>query len=285
MPELPEVETIARTLEPQVQGRYIGQVEVLAEKTVQYGRERCGNLAGTRIDKAWRRAKVLLVDLTAADGQPLSMAFHLKMTGQLFVHAPAVPPHKHTKLVFSLYPDQAGALKGGEPESRLFFDDMRTFGYCRIMRPEDFGQWPFWSKLGLEPLLHGPQELAEAFKAKRGKIKAVLLNQEVVCGIGNIYADEALFRAGIRPDAPTDGLDLGRLARLGQEVREILQESIDACGSSIRDYRDANGNVGAFQNTFRAYGRGGQPCTVCGRTMTACRVAGRGTAYCEYCQK
>lgn len=285
MPELPEVETVARTLEPQVKGRYIGGLEVLAEKTMQCGRERCDRLAGTRIDKVWRRAKVLLVDLVTSEGQPLSMAFHLKMTGQVFVHEPEVPPHKHTKLVFSLYPDQASALAGAAPESRMFFDDMRTFGYCRIMRPEDLAEWPFWGKLGLEPLQHDPKELAAAFKARRGKIKAVLLNQEVVCGIGNIYADEALFRAGIRPDTPTDKLDLKRLTKLGREVREVLQESIDACGSSIRDYRDANGNVGAFQNTFRAYGRGGQPCTVCGRNMTSCRVAGRGTTYCEHCQK
>lgn len=285
MPELPEVETVARTLEPQVRGRYIGSLEVLAEKTVQCGRERCESLAGARVEKVWRRAKVLLIDLTLPDGQPLCLAFHLKMTGQLFVHGPKVPPHKHSKLLFRLYPSQAEALKGGEPEALLFFDDMRTFGYCRVMRPEDMGEWPFWGKLGLEPLLHEPQELAAAFKSRRGKIKAVLLNQEVVCGIGNIYADEALFRAGIRPDAPTDKLELARLTRLGQEVRAVLQESIDACGSSIRDYRDANGNVGAFQNTFRAYGRGGQPCTICGRAMTSCRVAGRGTTYCEHCQK
>lgn len=281
MPELPEVETVARTLRPQVQDRYIGKADFLAAKTLQAGHDLLAELTGAKLLDARRRAKVLLLDMQTAKGQPLIMAFHLKMTGQLFVHPLDVKPNKHTKIVFDLLPE---AVSSGA-EARLFFDDMRTFGYCRVMRPESLPEWPFWAKLGLEPLEHSPEELAVRFTRKKGRIKNVLLDQEVVCGIGNIYADEALFRSGIRPDARTDSLDAKRLARLGREVQEVLRESIEACGSSIRDYRDANGNVGAFQNTFRAYGRGGKPCTVCGTVMTACRVAGRGTVYCDKCQK
>ncbi|MDR2892141.1 MAG: bifunctional DNA-formamidopyrimidine glycosylase/DNA-(apurinic or apyrimidinic site) lyase [Deltaproteobacteria bacterium] len=306
MPELPEVETVARTLRPQVQDRYIGKTEILFARTLQAGHDLLPLLTGAKIVNARRRAKVLLLDvLTAAasrdvNSEPLILAFHLKMTGQLFVHGLEVEPNKHTKIVFGLHSEQEQALQAGgvklaaqtntgsmdnQPQARLFFDDMRTFGYCRIMRPKDLQDWAFWNKLGLEPLEHSANELAERFAAKKGRIKNVLLDQEVVCGIGNIYADEALFRAGIRPDVKTDALAPSRLLKLGTEVQAVLQESIAACGSSIRDYRDANGNVGAFQNTFKAYGRGGEPCTLCGTIMTACRVAGRGTCYCGKCQK
>ena len=285
MPELPEVETVARTLRPQVQGRCIGKVVVLSEKTLQAGSELLGLLSGAEILDARRRAKVLLMDVRANYGSPLIVAFHLKMTGQVFVHGVEVPPAKHTKITFDLHADRESAFKGTGIKSRLFFDDMRTFGYCRVMRPESLEEWPFWSKLGLEPLDHDATRLAGQLASKKGRIKNVLLDQEVVCGIGNIYADESLFRAGIRPDVKTEGIEKKRLVKLAEEVQEVLRESIAACGSSIRDYRDANGNVGAFQNTFKAYGRGGQPCTVCGTAMTACRVAGRGTVYCEKCQK
>ena len=122
-------------------------------------------------------------------------------------------------------------------------------------------------------------------KKKKGRIKNVLLDQTVIAGIGNIYADESLFRAGIRPDAKRESIEAKRLLPLARHVQDILQEAIDACGSSIRDYRDADGNAGAFQNKFKVYGRGGKECTVCGSTLTSARVAGRGTVFCEHCQK
>lgn len=280
MPELPEVETVCRTLAPQVEGRFISKPVLLAEKTLQAGQEFWALLEGARINRARRRAKLLMLEITDNRGGALIAAFHLKMTGQLFVHALGVEPNKHTKITFDLCPEA-----GGPPEARLFFDDMRTFGYCRLMRPESLPEWPFWAKLGLEPLSHTPEELAERLGAKKGRIKNVLLDQTVVAGIGNIYADESLFRAGIRPDVKCEGLDKKRLTPLAGHIQEILQEAIDACGSSISDYRDANGNAGAFQNKFRVYGRGGKECTVCGGTLSSARVAGRGTVFCEKCQK
>lgn len=280
MPELPEVETVRRTLAPQVEGRYIENAALLAAKTLQAGAEFWPLLEGARIDQARRRAKLLLLDITDNSGKELIAAFHLKMTGCLFVHTLDVEPHKHTKITMKLTTEP-----GGAPESLLFFDDIRTFGYCRLMRPNTLDQWPFWAKLGIEPLSHTPEELAERFSSKKGRIKNVLLDQTVVCGIGNIYADESLFRAGLRPDAKCEAIDKKRLLQLAADIQEILEESIRECGSSISDYRDANGNSGAFQNKFKVYGRGGQTCTVCGQTLSSARVAGRGTVYCEKCQK
>lgn len=280
MPELPEVETVARSLEPQVKRHFIINAESLAPKTVEVGQQLWPLLPGAEIVRIRRRAKLLLIDLATTNGQRLILAFHLKMTGRLFVHPLGFHPHRHTKLVFTL-----GTSPGGPAESLLFFDDARTFGYCRLMRPEDLPVWPFWNKLGPEPLEHSPEELAEQLSGKKGCIKAALLDQTVIAGIGNIYADESLFRAGIRPEAHCSALSKTRLVRLTNAIQAILQQAIDECGSSIRDYRDAHGNAGAFQNNFNVYGRAGERCKICGALLKSCRVAGRGTVYCSRCQK
>jgi formamidopyrimidine-DNA glycosylase len=281
MPELPEVETIARTLAPRVNDRYIQRFTLLSSKTLEAGRAFCDLLPGAQVRAVRRRAKLLLMDVLTKDAQPLVIGFHLKMTGRLFVHELTVEPHKHTKIIFDLHAGEDAP----EPESRLFFDDVRTFGYCRIMRPEDMPEWPFWSKLGLEPLEYKPEELAERLQSRRGQIKNVLLDQTIIAGIGNIYADEALFRAGIRPDSKVEKIGLPGLLALSAHIQTILKEAIAACGSSIRDYRDAEGNAGAFQNTFNVYGRAGEACRKCGATLTGVRVAGRGTCYCAKCQQ
>lgn len=280
MPELPEVETVKRTLSPQVRGRIIRNVNFITPKTLEAGRELTPLLENARINDALRRAKLLMLSITDNSGQELIAAFHLKMTGCLFVHPLNVQPHKHTKITFDLFAEPAAPA----PENRLFFDDMRTFGYCRLMRPAELGQWAFWAKLGLEPLEHTQAELAKRLATRNGQIKNVLLDQTVIAGIGNIYADESLFRAGIRPDVKVQNVSPAALHTLAGHIQEILHEAINACGSSIKDYRDANGNAGAFQNKFMVYGRGGQECKNCGTTLHSCRVAGRGTVYCEKCQ-
>ncbi|MDR2826187.1 MAG: bifunctional DNA-formamidopyrimidine glycosylase/DNA-(apurinic or apyrimidinic site) lyase [Deltaproteobacteria bacterium] len=280
MPELPEVETIARTLAPMVKNRYINKFSLLSGKTLEAGLELSPLLQGARVCAVRRRAKLLLLDVLGNGAQPLVIGFHLKMTGRLFVHELKVEPHKHTKIVFDLHTRLEDAL----PESRLFFDDVRTFGYCRIMRPSDMPDWSFWSKLGLEPLEHSPDILAERLQSRRGQIKNALLDQTVIAGIGNIYADEALFRAGIKPDCKLEKIELPRVLNLCRQMQEILEESIAACGSSIRDYRDAEGNAGAFQNTFNVYGRAGQPCKQCETILVGARIAGRGSTYCPRCQ-
>ncbi len=280
MPELPEVETVARTLAPQIEGRRIAGLTVLHAKSLQADTDRAAACTGAMIRRVHRRAKLLLVDLAtspeheAGDGPDLLLAFHLKMTGRFFVHPPNTPPNKHTRLIFD--------LEGG---GRVFFDDMRTFGYCRIFRPDELEQWDFWTSLGPEPLETEAEILADRLAAKTGSIKAALLDQTVLAGAGNIYADESLFRAGVLPTAKASAVPRKRLVALARALQEVLRQAIEECGSSIRDYRDANGNAGAFQNRFAVYGRKGEACVKCGRPLTGARVAGRGTVFCEHCQK
>ena len=290
MPELPEVETIARTLSPQIVGRVVTAVTPLHPKVLQGGKDLLPRLegktgAGLAISRVFRRAKLLLIALSPAalptaspPVEELILAFHLKMTGSFFVHPANTPPLKHTRLIVDL-----------SDGSRLFFDDMRTFGYCRVMPPGRLPDWPFWAALGPEPLDMSPEalaaHLAEAFARRGTNVKAALLNQEVIAGIGNIYADESLFQAGIRPTAPASELNAERLLCLADALQRILRRSIQECGSSIRNYRDALGNAGAFQNTFAVYGRKGERCVRCDSPLVSARVAGRGTVYCPACQK
>ncbi|MDR3176923.1 MAG: bifunctional DNA-formamidopyrimidine glycosylase/DNA-(apurinic or apyrimidinic site) lyase [Desulfovibrio sp.] len=276
MPELPEVETIVRTLKEQILGRRIDSLEVPKPEAVQAGADLLPALPGSKVADVRRRAKLLLMRLSGKED--LILAFHLKMTGRFFVHPENTPAMKHTRLILN--------IDGGD---RLFFDDMRTFGYCRIMRPADLADWPFYATLGPEPLELAPEELAAslqgAFQGRKISIKAALLDQRNVAGIGNIYADEALFRARIAPQRPASSLNPADLRALVCALREILLRSIAECGSSIRDYRDAFGRAGAFQNSFSVYGRGGQNCLSCGNALKSVRIAGRGTVYCRHCQK
>ncbi len=288
MPELPEVETIARGLAPRLIGRTIAAVEPLWEGSLGDGppglprAELLRRVPGGRVAAVRRRAKVLLMDLAPADGPPLItppvtslvLAFHFKMSGGLVVTGPGEDPPGYARILFPL-----------DDGSTLCFRDMRKFGWCRAFESGTLGQWPFWAALGPEPLELADADFAALFTGRRARIKALLLDQSVIAGIGNIYADEALHRAGIRPDAPADRVSRKRLERLGREVRAVLAEGIAANGSSIRDYRDAGGNAGAFQNDFRAYGRGGQPCRCCGKAMHTCRVAGRTSTFCPGCQR
>lgn len=280
MPELPEVETIARTLRPQVKERVIDAVHVLLPKTLVSEGGLPTGVFPARICAVRRRAKVLLMDIAAHDAASPThiLAFHLKMTGRLFVLGAGTEPHKHTRMAFD--------LAAGEtvPAQRLFFDDARTFGYCRLMRTGDLDSWPFWAKLGPEPLELKSKDFSRALGARKRAIKALLLDQTVIAGIGNIYADEACFRSGIHPATPGAALSETQRAALCASVKDVLNESIAECGSSIRDYRDANGDAGAFQNLFRVYGRGGQACVNCGEALEKTLVATRTTVFCPHCQ-
>lgn len=316
MPELPEVETVARTLAPQVCGRRIDAVTVLNAGSWQ-GAARPESVSAGHfvITGTGRRGKLLLLYLSreadvlpashpeteipaperascwplcytargAERGRPsldgkepgdiTALAFHLRMTGRLFVYPAGTPPEKHTRVIFTL---DDGRL--------LFFDDTRKFGQVRALSAGEMERWKFWRELGPEPLEMSDGDFAARFASARA-VKALLLDQSVVTGVGNIYADESLFRAGIRPDAPGTSLSAERLERLHRALVEVLLESVHDCGSSIRDYRTARGDVGAFQNRFRVYGRAGEKCAVCGRTLSSARVAGRTTVWCPKCQK
>ena len=240
MPELPEVETVVRTLRPQVLECCIERVEVLRERSLHPLSLPVERLAGTRISAARRRGKLALLDLeppavAAALPVPSILAVHLRMTGRFMVHPEGAAPLKHTRIIFHLQrPDGSRA--------QLFFDDVRSFGLVFAATPELLERWDFWRSLGPEPLHMGPGSLGPRLHGRRA-IKAALLDQTVLAGIGNIYADESLFRAGIDPRRPAGELSEAEAERLRCALQEVLRESIAQCGSSIRDYRDANGNV------------------------------------------
>jgi formamidopyrimidine-DNA glycosylase len=300
-------------------------VRFLRAKTLEAGAPLLEELKGGRVVAARRRAKLALLDVLTLRGEMLCVVFHLKMTGRLLVRPLSAEPHAHTRAVFALelcnfetveplcadfqknphsktvarrtcfaakQPFQFENDSEHAPEEKesaggcgLFFDDARCFGYCRIMRPEDFLTWEFWKKLGPEPFACPPGKFATRARERRGNIKALLLDQSFIAGIGNIYADESLFRAGVDPRRSATDIGQERMTGLFKRVREVLREAVAACGSSIRDYLDAEGRAGAFQNTFRVYGRGGKPCLACGRRLEKIGVAGRGTVYCPNCQK
>jgi formamidopyrimidine-DNA glycosylase len=271
MPELPEVETIARGLGREITGARIESVEVLHPCAVEGAPEDfAGRLAGARISEVSRRGKVLLVRF----GPELVMAVHLRMTGRLVVEPRGAEPGKHTHLVLDLADGR-----------RLFYSDIRKFGSCRAGAPAGLNQWPFFRTLGPEPLEMSAKEFAGLFRGRKARIKAMLLDQKTIAGIGNIYADEALFRAGVRPDVRAADISGKRLERLHSSLVEVLNEAIAANGSSFSDYVDSGGNAGAFQNYFRVYGRAGEPCRICGTALSKCRVAGRSTTFCERCQQ
>lgn len=290
MPELPEVETVARTLAPHVTGWRVEAVDVRDRRCLHPLTLPLETLAGLTFADVRRRGKLLLLEVRrdgeGGGGGPMVLAVHLRMTGALLPHGVetsgtadghglAPSPGPHTRCVLT--------LARGKERQWLFFDDIRTFGKMLLATPDILQRWDFWRELGPEPLDIGADELARRLRGKRA-IKAVLLDQTIIAGIGNIYADESLFAAGIAPQRKADSLKPEEVARLHKELQAVLQQAIEQCGTSFRNYRDANGNAGAFQNQLLVYGQGGKPCPRCGRKLSKATVAGRGTVFCRHCQ-
>lgn len=278
MPELPEVETIRRSLLPLIQGREIIKTEVLHPDVLINQDQR--PLHGWKITDLRRRGKYLMIDLVqAADPtEGALLMVHLRMTGKLLYRTEEIEPTKHTHLRFSLK---------GDNITWLDFEDVRRFG--RVWLLPAFGELenPGLAGLGPEPLSDewSPESFWDILRRRRAPIKAVLLDQTVVAGIGNIYCDEALFRAGILPGRPSNSLSPEDAARLQEAVRQVIKEGIGHRGTSFRDYVDGLGGKGYFQQCLQVYRRSGEKCTVCGETIVKCRVAGRGTHICPHCQK
>ncbi|MGH9661087.1 MAG: bifunctional DNA-formamidopyrimidine glycosylase/DNA-(apurinic or apyrimidinic site) lyase [Bryobacteraceae bacterium] len=258
MPELPEVETIVRGLRPWLEGRRIKRVECLCPRMAR------GDLArieGRRIQNFRRHGKFIL-----ADCEGVFLAIHLGMTGKLLLEG---DPGRYTRVVFT--------LEGGV----LLFDDVRTLG-----RVEVAARLPARiARLGPEPLAIGPEEFIERLGGRRGRVKPLLLNQTFLRGIGNIYADEALFRAGIHPRTAAARLSRARARRLHAAIREVLEEAIAAGGSSISDYVDATGKLGEFQFQHRVYGREEEACPRCGAAIRRIVLAQRSAHFCPRCQR
>jgi formamidopyrimidine-DNA glycosylase len=281
MPELPEVETIARDLRPQLAGRRIESVHLTRDPAIRKRLVRYPNatkfvrsLRGRTIRSVERRGKYLVMPLDQ-DGQRLVV--HLGMTGHLRVWEPEEAPVKHTHLRVLL-----------DSGLELRYDDPRQFGRLLLgTQKELVAGRAFPAKLGPEPIYGDltEAEFDKIVKSRRRPIKSALLDQSFLAGVGNIYADEACFRAGIRPSRWTHRLTARERRALYSAIQEVLENSIAARGSSIINYVDAFGVRGGNQEKLLVYGRRGEPCVKCGTPLQGTRLAGRGTVYCRKCQR
>ena len=284
MPELPEVETLRRSLEPLLSGRSLSRPRVTRRDMLCAPGDPAGGFSRSRpvrtpvrLNPAWLLTGATIARLTrhgkqlgieASDGR--AVVVHLGMTGGMRVLDPSDRLPAHTHITWKL-----------DNGRRLAFSDPRRFGLVRLL-PEGTG--PLWASLGPDALTVRAPALAERLAGTKRAIKAALLDQQVLAGVGNIYADEALFASGIHPETLACRLERATVAALAGSIRGILRDAIARGGSTIRDYRDGTGRSGAYQRTHAVYGRAGQPCTRCGRALIGARVAQRATVYCEACQ-
>lgn len=278
MPELPEVETIRRDLEKEIVGRKVKAVEVTGTRTVRRhasAAELQGRVEGRTVSAVRRAGKYLLVDLSGGD----VLVVHLGMSGQL-LRAPGpkepLPPHTHVVITFST---------GGQ----LRFVDPRTFGELFVTAADELTERvPELAHLGFDPLQDVMSWVAFGGMLARHRVplKSLLTDQRFVAGIGNIYADEILFAAGLRHDRPSDSLSSQEVRRLQRSMVETLSEAVKHRGSSLADeqYRDVFGEIGDYQGQHQVYDRAGQPCRRCHRPIVRVKVGGRSTFYCERCQ-
>jgi len=274
MPELPEVETVRRRLAPLVEGRRFDEVEITDARLtrphdpVEVARE----LAGERVTLADRRGKYLILRFESGR----ALVIHLRMTGSVLHQVRselADDPHRH-------------AVVRLDDGTDLLYRDIRRFGTWLLLEPPEVDAY-IDARVGREPLVRAYQakHLAAELAGRRAPIKAAILDQRTVAGVGNIYADEALWRARIHPLTPAAALDAEEVKALHRGIRQALQLGLRRQGSTLRDYRLPDGGSGSAQHEFKVYGRGGEPCERCGTPIDKIRVAGRGTWYCPTCQK
>ncbi len=270
MPELPEVETVRAALEPVLSGRRIARV-VHHRDALRYPLPPADRIRGRTVRRVRRRGKYLMLDLGDA-----WLLWHLGMSGCLRFLPEGAPRLAHEHLRW--------ALEGG-PD--LVYTDPRRFGYLGLAEAADPEAHPWLARLGPEPL--GPDFdafwLERAFRGRRAPVKACLMDNRVVVGVGNIYACEALYEAGIHPARPAGRISRARIERLVACVRSVLMRAIAAGGSTIRDFSSVDGRPGYFSHAFRVYGRAGAPCPRCGATIRMRRIAGRSSHYCPRCQR
>jgi formamidopyrimidine-DNA glycosylase len=274
MPELPETETIARDLHREVSGaRIIGvnvtKADVLREVSPRDLRKR---LTGAEITRGWRRAKLVVLDLSTGD----RIVVQPRFTGALLIDTGDLPDHEREYSTVEL------SLADGRS---IHYRDIRRLGTLTLMRPERFAQYS--DALGIEPLdpAFTAQHLSVLLRGSRQAVKKVLMDQRVVAGIGNIYANEALFRARIDPSRTSNRVTMEQATALHAAIVSVLRESIEARGTSFRDYRDASGARGGFVERLAVYGRADKPCPRCGaRLIGTHAIDGRMTVLCARCQ-
>ena len=283
MPELPEVETVRRGLAPVMEGRLILEADVRRPDLRWPLPERMAErLLGQRVERLRRRSKYILADLSSGE----SLLIHLGMSGRMLVsgailgdfHSDHPAPAKHDHVVLN--------MEGG---ARITFNDARRFGAMDLVATEQAEAHWLLAGLGPEPLGNAFDEdyLVARLQGRNTPVKAALLDQRIVAGLGNIYVCEALFRSGISPRRKAGRIGEGRVRSLVPVIREVLAEAIEAGGSSLRDYRQTDGELGYFQHTFRVYDREGEPCTTPGCSDMVARIvqSGRSSFYCASCQR
>jgi formamidopyrimidine-DNA glycosylase len=290
MPELPEVETIKRQLAPLVQGRTLDRVEILDARWSRplAPMELEDALRGRRVECLSRRGKYLLWSL----GGDVHLAQHLRMTGTVLYEPDPEPEHVRVRI--DLGAAGAGARRNGRAPrarrdgaaSRLAIVDPRRFGTGELLLGQDALETFFAQRLGLEPLdpRFTTEHLYGLTRARTAPIKAFVLDQRRLAGVGNIYADEALHRAGLHPLRPAGNLTRAQCERLREALVWALQAGIEARGATIDDFRHVDGVWGSFQDRFSVHRREGEPCPGCGATVVKIVAAGRGTYLCERCQ-
>jgi formamidopyrimidine-DNA glycosylase len=268
MPELPEVETVVRTLRPRLVGSIIRAVRLeRADILDPLGTDLAAHLVGRSVTTVERRGKRIIVALDNAE----RFYIHLGMTGQLTVVAADEPLRNHTHLVLEL---------AGEAKMELRFRDPRRFGGIWWL-----GQAGSDEGMGPEPLTIRPAQLAERLKKTRRAIKVALLDQSIIAGLGNIYVDESLFIARIHPLVPANRITTAQVARLNRAIKLTLRKAIHHRGSTLRDYRDADGEAGGYQSRHAVYGREGEPCVECKTPIRRIVLGGRSTHFCLNCQR
>ncbi|WP_149141816.1 bifunctional DNA-formamidopyrimidine glycosylase/DNA-(apurinic or apyrimidinic site) lyase [Gemmobacter caeruleus] len=283
MPELPEVETVRRGLLPVMEGQVIARAQVnRPDLRWPFPLGMADRLTGARVDALRRRSKYILADLSTGE----TLLVHLGMSGRMLISGAQVggfhhdhpAPAKHDHVVL----DMAGG-------ARVTFNDARRFGAMDLMPTAGAEAHPLLSVLGPEPLGNDFHEdyLAARLRGRATPIKSALLDQHLVAGLGNIYVCEVLFRAGIHPARLARDVTPEEMARLVPLIRAVLAEAIEAGGSSLKDYRQADGELGYFQHRFRVYDREGQPCLTpgCGQVLHRIVQSGRSSFFCPACQR
>jgi formamidopyrimidine-DNA glycosylase len=299
MPELPEVETVRRGLQPVMEGRRILSVETRRKDLrFPFPEGFADRLAGRKVAAMGRRAKYLMADLD--DGDVLVM--HLGMTGRFIIEAEGrahAPGEARIPGAFETRIDRLAAhdhvvfrMEGG---ATVTYNDVRRFGFMALIPRSAIASHPLTRDIGIEPLGNEltPERLAALFAGKTAPLKAALLDQRLVAGLGNIYVCEALFRSGLSPRraagsiAARGGGPTARAARLTDEIRSVLAEAIEAGGSTLRDFAHADGSLGYFQHRFKVYDREGDPCPnpACAGAVRRIVQSGRSTFFCGKCQK
>ncbi|MGI8413317.1 MAG: bifunctional DNA-formamidopyrimidine glycosylase/DNA-(apurinic or apyrimidinic site) lyase [Solirubrobacteraceae bacterium] len=272
MPELPEVETIRRQLAPYLQGRTIIEAQILDSRWTRPDDPAPleDELRGAVVEHLARAGKYLIWGLSG----DRHLLMHLRMTGALLLD-PEVPP-SHARVRFK--------LEGGH---RVVYVDPRRFGTGHLLHGSFAREAYLEARLGVEPFTPGftAEHLATLARGRRAPVKAFVLDQRQIAGVGNIYADEALFRAGIHPLRPAGALTGVQLRRLRDAIEEVLRAGIQAKGATIDDFRHIDGARGSFQDRFLVHRRAGEPCPICSRPVRKITVGGRGTYVCEHCQR